>query len=71
MLQLAAEQSPQSLSVAAVCRVAGVTRDTFYRHAGSPVDLLASALGEEIAEVVGGTGTCPASPISGPASTPC
>ncbi|WP_327436570.1 MULTISPECIES: hypothetical protein [unclassified Streptomyces] len=56
VLQLAAEQSPQSLSVAAVCRVAGVTRDTFYRHAGSPVDLLASALGEEIAEVVGGYG---------------
>jgi len=36
------------VTVAAICRTAGITRDTFYRHAESPVHLLAEALAAEI-----------------------
>lgn len=36
------------VSVSEVARAAGVTRDTFYRHSGSVVDLLAIALHEKL-----------------------
>lgn len=52
-LTLAAAAPLQSISVTEVCRTAGVTRDTFYRHAPSPVELVAAALGEELAEAIG------------------
>jgi len=35
-----------------MCVEAGVTRDTFYRHADGPVELLADALSAEIAEAM-------------------
>jgi len=40
------------ITASEICREAGVTRDTFYRHANSPVDLLADALSAEIDEVM-------------------
>ena len=46
VLELAAGRSAESITVAELCRAAGVTRDTFYRHAESPVALLVAALGE-------------------------
>jgi len=52
-LELAAHAPVQSISVTAVCRAAGVTRDTFYRHAASPVELVAATLGEDLAEAIG------------------
>lgn len=45
---LAADRSPTEISVAELCRVAGVTRETFYRHAASPLQLLADTLKEEL-----------------------
>ncbi|MBO0767814.1 MAG: hypothetical protein J2O48_03930 [Solirubrobacterales bacterium] len=48
MLTLAARIPITEISVSAICRQAGLTRDTFYRHADSPVDLLADALAAEI-----------------------
>ncbi|GAA1467241.1 TetR/AcrR family transcriptional regulator [Microbacterium thalassium] len=40
-----------ALTVSEIAREAGVTRDTFYRHAASPEDLLASVLEEELAGI--------------------
>ncbi len=48
ILRRAAERPIAELTVAAVCRDAGVTRDTFYRHADNPTDLLAAALRDEL-----------------------
>lgn len=39
----------RELSVAGVCRAAGVTRETFYRHAPSVTVLLADALSDDLA----------------------
>ena len=52
VLQLAADKPIGIVSVAEVCRVAGVTRDTFYRHADAPVTLLADALGDELSDML-------------------
>lgn len=46
--ELAAARAPTDISVTELCRAAGVTRETFYRHAASPLDLLAAALAAEI-----------------------
>lgn len=45
---LAAEKPIEQVTVAEVSRVASITRDTFYRHAATPVHLLADFLGEEL-----------------------
>lgn len=50
VLTLAARTPIADVTASAICIAAGVTRDTFYRHAESPVDLLADALSAEIAE---------------------
>ena len=52
VLALAALAPITEVTVSAVCREAGVTRDTFYRHAESPVHLLADALAAEIADTM-------------------
>lgn len=52
VLELAAGMPVAEVSVTAICREAGVTRTTFYQHAASPTDLLADALGDEIAQVI-------------------
>jgi AcrR family transcriptional regulator len=52
VLEFAAAMPVADLSVTAICRKAGLTRTTFYQHAASPVDLLADALGDEIAQVI-------------------
>ncbi|WP_460796620.1 TetR/AcrR family transcriptional regulator [Microbacterium sp. GXF0217] len=52
VLTLAALTPITEVTVSAVCREAGVTRDTFYRHAESPVRLLADALAAEIDETI-------------------
>ncbi|NKQ51934.1 hypothetical protein HFP15_03450 [Amycolatopsis sp. K13G38] len=51
LYELAAVRPVADVSVAELCRIAGITRDTFYRHAKSPVDLLADFLGEEVAPI--------------------
>ncbi|WP_368497542.1 TetR/AcrR family transcriptional regulator [Herbiconiux sp. A18JL235] len=50
--ELAAEHPVGDIAVAELCRAAGVTRDTFYRHATSPTTLLAEALGEELTTAI-------------------
>lgn len=52
VLDLAGRMPIADVTVSAICVEAGVTRDTFYRHAESPVDLLADALSAEIAEAM-------------------
>lgn len=49
--ELASTRSPTDVSVTELCRAAGVTRETFYRHASSPLQLLADALDAEIARL--------------------
>ncbi|WP_305783242.1 TetR/AcrR family transcriptional regulator [Symbioplanes lichenis] len=49
-----AEQRPiTEVTVTELCREAGVTRDTFYRHAGAPLDLLADVLREDLEAIAG------------------
>lgn len=50
--ELAAERPVGEIAVAELCRAAGVTRDTFYRHATSPTTLLAEALGDELTAAI-------------------
>jgi AcrR family transcriptional regulator len=45
---LAERSAIADVTASAICQAAGVTRDTFYRHADSPLDLLAGALAAEI-----------------------
>lgn len=48
IVTLASERPASTLTVSAVARAAGVTRDTFYRYASSPTSLLAAVLTEEL-----------------------
>lgn len=54
ILELAAGRSAETIGVAELCRAAGVTRDTFYRHAETPVALLVAALGERFEAAAAG-----------------
>jgi AcrR family transcriptional regulator len=45
---LAAERSIHHISVATLCQRAGLTRDTFYRYAARPVDVLARAMDDDL-----------------------
>jgi AcrR family transcriptional regulator len=45
---LAAEWPIHQVSVAALCHRAGLTRDTFYRYAARPVDVLARAMDDDL-----------------------
>jgi len=53
ILRLAARKPVIEVGVAELCREAGISRDTFYRHAENPLSLLADALAEELKEVLG------------------
>lgn len=48
ILRLAETESVAALTVAQVTDAAGINRATFYRHADSPTDLLASVLREDL-----------------------
>jgi AcrR family transcriptional regulator len=52
VLTLAARIPIRQVTASAICLEAGVTRDTFYRHAANPEDLLADALSAEIDEIM-------------------
>jgi AcrR family transcriptional regulator len=49
IIELASSRPTDSLSVSEVAERAGISRDTFYRHASSPSELLRSALEEDLA----------------------
>lgn len=49
---LAEKQDIASISVTDITRASGISRDTFYRHASDPVDLVATALLAEISESI-------------------
>ncbi|WP_394255385.1 TetR/AcrR family transcriptional regulator [Pseudoclavibacter helvolus] len=59
--ELAAAQPISEVTVARVARAAGITRDTFYRHATAPESLLAAFLGEEIDTLMAPLESLPAS----------
>ncbi|MTD16436.1 TetR family transcriptional regulator [Nakamurella sp. YIM 132087] len=63
--RLAAERDIESISVTEITAAAGVSRDTFYRHADDPVDLLARSLHEELAGALGVFRELPAGSGSG------
>lgn len=58
--ELASRERIDDVTMANVARAAGVTRDTVYRHAESPLALLAQALEEELDELVDATSQLPA-----------
>ncbi|XVV17491.1 TetR/AcrR family transcriptional regulator [Actinoplanes sp. CA-131856] len=49
--RLAGRRPITEVTVTELCHEAGVTRDTFYRHAASPVELLAAVLREELESI--------------------
>lgn len=51
VLALATEKPLADISMTEVARAAGVHRSTVYEHGGSPVELLQSALGDELDEI--------------------
>ncbi|MEB4614073.1 TetR/AcrR family transcriptional regulator [Leucobacter sp. M11] len=53
VLHLAAETPITKITAVAVCRAAGVTRETFYQHTGSPTELLVAALAADVNADVG------------------
>lgn len=55
-LELASTTRLSQISVTEVCRAAGVTRDTFYRHASGVVELTADALEAELGAVTSALG---------------
>lgn len=57
--QLAAERPLDEITVADVSRLAGISRDTFYRWTPSPVDCLARMLGEELDVIVAANADLP------------
>ncbi len=57
---IAAEKHVNKISVAEVARAAEITRDTFYRHGTSPVELLASFLREDLDDLGRSIGELPA-----------
>jgi len=61
VIELASAKSIDEVSVTELARSAGVTRETFYRHHSSPVDLLAAVLGAELDELLATTAALPAS----------
>ncbi|WP_426323286.1 hypothetical protein [Microbacterium sp. E-13] len=48
VLELASRDPGSELSVARISAAAGITRDEYYRHASSPMQLLAEALSDEL-----------------------
>jgi AcrR family transcriptional regulator len=48
VVELAAAEPIDQISVAALCQAAGVTRDTFYRYATRPIDVLAEAMSRDL-----------------------
>jgi AcrR family transcriptional regulator len=60
ILGLAAAKPIDDVSVAEVARAASITRETFYRHHASPVDLLAAVLGAELEAMVVANAALPA-----------
>ncbi|PJJ62416.1 AcrR family transcriptional regulator [Compostimonas suwonensis] len=48
ILRLTARKDVSTISVAELAREAGIDRSTFYAHAASPVDVLRSALSEDL-----------------------
>jgi AcrR family transcriptional regulator len=56
VLQLASTTRLSQISVTDLCRAAGVTRDTFYRHAAGVAELAADALEAELAAVTSALG---------------
>jgi AcrR family transcriptional regulator len=61
VLELASAKSIDEVSVTELAKAAGVTRETFYRHYSSPVDLLAAVLVHELDALLAGTAELPAS----------
>ncbi|MBN7794520.1 hypothetical protein JF531_12745 [Microbacterium esteraromaticum] len=52
VLEAAAVTPIAQLTVSQICQSAGVTRDTFYRHAAAPAELLADALEAELEPIL-------------------
>jgi AcrR family transcriptional regulator len=48
VLEIASHDPGEELTVARISSAAGITRDDYYRHASSPMQLLAEALSDEL-----------------------
>jgi AcrR family transcriptional regulator len=48
VVELSTAEPIHEISVAALCQAAGVTRDTFYRYATRPIDVLAEAMSRDL-----------------------
>lgn len=65
VVQLAQGKRADQINVSELCRAAGITRDTFYRHAVSPIQLLAQVLNDDLDAYASLTRDLPAAPPGG------
>ena len=63
---LAEQRDIGSITVTDITNASGISRDTFYRHASDPVDLIATALHAELAQALSEFGDL----LESPGSTP-
>lgn len=65
VVQLAQQKPADQINVSELCRTAGITRDTFYRYAASPMRLLSQVLNEDLDVYTALTQHLPAAPAGG------
>ncbi|KQQ08493.1 hypothetical protein ASF46_14435 [Rathayibacter sp. Leaf296] len=65
MVQLARQKRADQITVSELCRAAGITRDTFYRYADSPIRLLAGVLHHDLEAYAAVTRHLPEAPPGG------
>lgn len=53
MVELLTEKSPEAISVSELCKLAEISRPTFYQYFKSPDDVLAAALEDKLRTVTG------------------
>ncbi|TCI96348.1 TetR/AcrR family transcriptional regulator [Aeromicrobium sp. IC_218] len=65
VVELAQQKPADQINVSELCRAAGITRDTFYRYAASPIQLLAQVLNDDLDTYTALTRHLPAAPAGG------
>lgn len=65
VVRLAQQQRADHIKVSELCRAAGITRDTFYRYAATPIQLLSQVLNDDLDAYTTLTQDLPSAPAGG------